>query len=326
MRVLFFCPHSRVSGGVETIFMYANALVDNGHTVSVSVGKNWDREISWFDQPIKFNLHNGAKIRQPLLNSYDVGITYADGPDISTSSKKKVLYLQGFSGDKKEVAILNSSYDSVICTSKWLSRTARSHNSKNKTIVIPPGINNNFRRMEYNPKVKLPIVGSLFHTSVDKRFIDFTDAVINYKIKYNKYLHCFILSSYNISNIDLLDKYLIPYTLFIRPPKGIIPYIYSACHAWVAPSINEGFGLTPIEAMACGCPVIIANNKGLEAFVVNGSNALVYNNYKEISEQLNNIILSKQLTKKLRKGGYNTAERLRWKNVVNYFVQHIEDL
>jgi glycosyltransferase involved in cell wall biosynthesis len=44
-------------------------------------------------------------------------------------------------------------------------------------------------------------------------------------------------------------------------------WLYNAAQALVAPSIYEGFGLTPLEAMACGTPVIVSNVSSLPEIV-----------------------------------------------------------
>ncbi|HEV2072343.1 MAG TPA: glycosyltransferase family 1 protein [Thermomicrobiales bacterium] len=44
-------------------------------------------------------------------------------------------------------------------------------------------------------------------------------------------------------------------------------WLYQAAHAYITPSIYEGFGLTPLEAMACGVPAIVANRTSLPEVV-----------------------------------------------------------
>jgi glycosyltransferase involved in cell wall biosynthesis len=47
-------------------------------------------------------------------------------------------------------------------------------------------------------------------------------------------------------------------------PEGDLPALYSGADLFVYPSLFEGFGLPPIEAMACGTPVIIGRHSALE--------------------------------------------------------------
>lgn len=46
-------------------------------------------------------------------------------------------------------------------------------------------------------------------------------------------------------------------------PDNDLPYFYNRCHALIYPSFYEGFGLPPLEAAACGAPVITADGSSL---------------------------------------------------------------
>jgi glycosyltransferase involved in cell wall biosynthesis len=60
---------------------------------------------------------------------------------------------------------------------------------------------------------------------------------------------------------------------FIRDDD--LPAVYSAATAFVFPSLYEGFGLPPLEAMACGTPCVVSNSSSLPE--VTGSAALLFN-------------------------------------------------
>ncbi len=67
----------------------------------------------------------------------------------------------------------------------------------------------------------------------------------------------------------LVDKLEIrPYTFFLgRVEASNLRYLYNAARCLVHPAFYEGFGLTPLEAMACGTPVIVSNISSLPEVV-----------------------------------------------------------
>lgn len=50
-------------------------------------------------------------------------------------------------------------------------------------------------------------------------------------------------------------------------PKEQLPHLYSGADMFLFPSLYEGFGLAPLEAMACGCPVVASNTSSLPEVV-----------------------------------------------------------
>lgn len=58
-------------------------------------------------------------------------------------------------------------------------------------------------------------------------------------------------------------------------PDADLPALFAACDAFVFPSLYEGFGLPPLEAMACGAPVVCSNTSALPEVV--GDAALLVN-------------------------------------------------
>ena len=52
-----------------------------------------------------------------------------------------------------------------------------------------------------------------------------------------------------------------------RVPTADLPHLYNASQALVLPSYYEGFGLPPLESMACGVPVVVSNTPALSEVV-----------------------------------------------------------
>lgn len=73
-------------------------------------------------------------------------------------------------------------------------------------------------------------------------------------------------------------------------PDDELAPLYVGAQAFIHPSLYEGFGLTPLEAMACGCPVLVSNVSSLPE--VCGEAGLYFNPHevKSIAESLRNIL------------------------------------
>lgn len=65
-----------------------------------------------------------------------------------------------------------------------------------------------------------------------------------------------------------------------------LPYLYSAAGCFVFPSFTEGFGLPPIEAMQCDCPVALSN---IPAHRYSAGDAALYFNPYDIDEMTHKI-------------------------------------
>jgi len=321
MRVLFFCPHTRISGGVKVTFTVANHLAKCGVDVNLASLKNFERPNDWFIDKIHFNIIDGKRIPLGALSTYDACVTFCDGPSLSGASCKKILYLQGFAGTKVEKQRISEKYDLVVATSKWLVKLAKQHNEN--VILIPPGIDSIFARKEAPLCSRYQAIGTIHHASKDKCFDNFTDIITRYFVKRRKPVHCVIVTAQPLASVPALDKYMIPYSIYYKPPQRLLPYIYSMCNVWVSTSINEGFGLPPLEAMACGCPVVMCKNRGLDKIVQHKANALVYTGNTDAAEYINTLLYFKQCVKKLRKVGYNTASKFLWKDSLDAFFYNL---
>ncbi len=100
--------------------------------------------------------------------------------------------------------------------------------------------------------------------------------------------------------------------------------------AWVAvyPSLKEGWGLTNIEANACGTPVIASNVPGLKDSVLDGKTGLLfeYGNVQELSDYLTNILSDADYREKLRQGGLAWAKGFSWDDAATETLELMENI
>lgn len=93
-----------------------------------------------------------------------------------------------------------------------------------------------------------------------------------------------------------------------------LPLFYNACEFLVYPSFYEGFGLPPLEAMACGTPVIASNVTSIPE-ICSGS-ALLVDPYDidELSSSMNELLSDNNLRGSMIKCGLDNCKKYSWSN------------
>lgn len=99
-------------------------------------------------------------------------------------------------------------------------------------------------------------------------------------------------------------------------PEVDMNKFYSAATIFVFPSLNEGFGLPVLEAMAAGTPVVTSNVTSLPE--VAGDSAVIINPYNvdDIAEAINNLISDVDTYNTLRERGLKWAQGFTWARTV----------
>jgi glycosyltransferase involved in cell wall biosynthesis len=100
--------------------------------------------------------------------------------------------------------------------------------------------------------------------------------------------------------------------------------------SWVAvcPSLKEGWGLTNIEANACGTPVIASNVPGLRDSVIDGKTGLLfeYGNVQELSRCMIKILSDTDYRENLIRGGFSWAKTFSWDEAATKTLELMEDI
>lgn len=91
-----------------------------------------------------------------------------------------------------------------------------------------------------------------------------------------------------------------------------LPRLYRAAQAMVYPSLFEGFGLPPVEAMACGTPVISSTRGALEEVVADAALTIDPENPAAIAAALTRLATDPATADRLRAAGLVNAARFDW--------------
>jgi len=111
---------------------------------------------------------------------------------------------------------------------------------------------------------------------------------------------------------------------------GFVPFetlrcFYEFAAAFVFPSRHEGFGLPPLEAMACGTPVVTSNVSSLPEVV--GDAAILVNpeNVFDIARGIRDVLLDEGLRAELVRRGRERAARFSWERTARQMLEIYEE-
>src|SRR5438876_5666567 len=88
--------------------------------------------------------------------------------------------------------------------------------------------------------------------------------------------------------------------------------LYSSCSVFVYPSLYEGFGLPPLEAMACGAPVISSRIPAIVEAVGNAACLVNPQNVQELAGAIVSLLDDKQAREQLSLSGLERVEDFSW--------------
>ena len=102
--------------------------------------------------------------------------------------------------------------------------------------------------------------------------------------------------------------------------------LYSGAEWFVYTSQYEGFGLPPLEAMSCGCPVITSNNSSLPEVVGNAGIMIDWNSDEQHIKAYENYYFNASLRKQNSQNGINRAKTFSWAKCVDLMSAQISKI
>ena len=115
----------------------------------------------------------------------------------------------------------------------------------------------------------------------------------------------------NLCKELLIDDKII-FTGFI--PDDELPLFYNAAELFIYPSLYEGFGLPPLEAMSCATPVITSNLTSIPEVTKDCAILIDPFNKDELASSILNLLNSESLLQEYSQKGYKNSLNFTWKN------------
>lgn len=102
--------------------------------------------------------------------------------------------------------------------------------------------------------------------------------------------------------------------------------LYSMADVFAFPSFFEGFGIPPLEAMACGAPVITSNTSSLPEVAGDAALLVDPNDISALAQAIQNLLENEQLRSELVQKGYRQAQKYTWDRSARRMLQVYQKL
>ena len=342
MKIVFVLPCISLSGGVKVVFEYANHLKERGHEVIIvypiipmNQGYKWYDLKKWLLRLIGSlrNIKRGIKVNWfhlnvPLLMVPTLNENYIPEADVIIATGWKTAeYVAGYTKNKGEKFYLVQSYETWDGPKEQVEKTYKSclHN-----IVVSTWLKNELENL--GAKIDGLILNSIDFSEFykeNKRENKSKEVriLIPYRIGQWKGaedgIKAFEIVKRNCENVKLVlfgskpnKKHLPPNTEFhVWPIKDELRSIYNSCEIFCFPSRLEGFGLPPMEAMACGCAVVSTDVGAIRDYAINNVTVLISTPGKvaELAELVCQLIKDENRRKKIADAGYEHIKQFSWR-------------
>lgn len=97
--------------------------------------------------------------------------------------------------------------------------------------------------------------------------------------------------------------------------------LYNLAEIFLFPSLYEGFGWPPLEAMACGTPVIASGAGSLKEVLLDAAFTIDPDNHEQIAQAIRTVLEDKALRYELIRKGIANAARFDWKQTAIEYAQ-----
>lgn len=335
MKINFVLPSIGASGGIDVVYKYVELLILRGHDVCV-YKELYASNMHRYQSELKNHVHQlycsvKAIVKksdyQHDVDRYvwilsdktvrDADITIATAwptafkvAKLSKKKGEKYYFIQDYeTWDNAE--LVTQSYQMAlnkIVISSWINNCLKRNLGIGPFPIVHNGLDLNvFHPVEVKNENHMINFLMLNHTLPKKG--------VKYGIEaYEKIVinhHNCKLRMFGMCGPDNLPDYVEYYQ---NPSKDKLLELYSMSDIFIFPSIEEGWGLTPLEAMACGC-VVVGTNVGFVPELGRHKDNMMISAPGDVDtmvDNINEIIKKPELNKKIQSGAYKLVRMLDW--------------
>jgi len=252
--------------------------------------------------------YNNLNFKQKIYSKFVINQAVDRSDLIITVSNFSANEIKKYTNTSKKIEVVYNAVDSdrfkPIKDTETLKKIKEKYNLPNKFILFVGNVkpHKNLKRLLLalkNLETNLVIVGK------KEGFITGDEGISN------------LIKQNNLENKIFFTGYV---------QDEDLPAIYNLATLFIFPSLYEGFGIPPLEAQACGCPVICSNVASLPE--VYGDSVLYCNPYdlNDIKEKIEILINNEDLREQLRLKGFENLKKFSWKKSAKKIIEIIERL
>jgi glycosyltransferase involved in cell wall biosynthesis len=286
LKITLLAPHIRIAGGVRAILTYADRLAGRGHDVTVVVPAKRPWLACWRNFRHRGpDWIPGFRARVRWVGGWDPARLPSADALIATAwqSADAVARAPGRAGAKfyfvqhyeslyhGEPARVDATYAlplKKIVISSWLKDIMKERFASAAEVLVTPVDRDLFHPVEGARSDDALRVLMLHHDYPWKGVREGLEAIAAVKGRHPEVL----LVGFGVKR----PREALPYDEFHENlPQERLAWLYSRCPIYLCPSWDEGLGMPPMEAMACGAALVTFDNGGCRDYALDGETALV---------------------------------------------------
>jgi glycosyltransferase involved in cell wall biosynthesis len=342
MRINFVLSSLFLSGGVQVVIEYANRLAARGHQVAVVIPRGTAapemaqrvaRAVTLHESKASLNMRRHVlghvrlawSLQQALPPSDMIIATHTPTivpvclATLGHRTRRAWLYMdytEMFQGRSIENWLLRHGprwFDRLMTLSESGRAVAQQDGAAQATVV---GLGLTDEDL-FRPLVRMakahPVAMYLGDARPRKGLAEFLAAAEMAQQKIPD-LHLLI-----VTKDQPTIKTSLSYEHIINPDRPELPDLYRRASVFVSSSWGEGFGLPPLEAMACGTPVVLTDSRGVRDYVQPDTNCVMVQpgNIEKLAAAIIRVLSDRSFAQKIGQAGVVTAARFQWDECVD---------